>query len=117
MTVATEPLWWREIEARQLAAERAAEAERERRAYEALCDAYVPRPPHRPGTRKGAPRRHPAAAVGDRFGCWRVTRLLARDARADERVLVVCERCGLERAQYVFNIRRGEPRCGRSHLA
>lgn len=51
-------------------------------------------------------RKHPAPRVGDRFGCWRVTRILGRGyrGRSDLRVESVCE-CGRYSETYEYNLR------------
>lgn len=58
------------------------------------------------GMRMGGVRRHPPAAVGDRFGPYTVVALVPRGARSDERVMVVCSQCGSRRKAYVFNLRK-----------
>jgi hypothetical protein len=58
--------------------------------------------------RKGgyANRRYPAVAVGQKYGCWRVTKLLGRGhkGRADMRVQLTCT-CGRTSEVYEFLVR------------
>lgn len=61
----------------------------------------------------GAKRKHPLAKVGDVFGDFEVIEIAPRDASLNERVRVRCK-CGHERLQYVFNLRR-QPTCSHRH--
>lgn len=77
-----------------------------------------PEPERAPGPRaawhlrpNGRRCKYPAAQLGDAFGSWTVTRLLAADSAGNERVEATCSGCKHSRATQVANL-RAQHGCG-----